>query len=102
MGVLDRWDRRNQETVEFHNDLVDVDEEVSGWQYLGICAAIGIVPVLTGVVLRAAGLTTDTAATVRIALLLAVSLILGVIGVKQRRRRREQWRRDRRSEATDR
>ena len=99
MGLLERWDRRNQETAEYHNETAPgIDEMAShviGKKFWLWYIASWIASGLLGVSLRLSGLSDNDTDAVRIAILGAISVSLLIAGCIQARRKRARWREDR-------
>ena len=86
MGLLERWDRRNQRIMDYANDQAAADDWFKGLPSLKFLAAICIGTEIAGFVLR--GLL-GPRWTVTIMAALALPFL--AVAVRQHRRRRRQW-----------
>ncbi|QXC62351.1 hypothetical protein KSP35_05975 [Aquihabitans sp. G128] len=83
MGVLERWDRKNQETLEYHEDQRrEGPKGPSGWQWAG---TFGAMAVLRQVLDSALGFGPT------MAVLVTLAVVLLVIGGITAHRQRQRW-----------
>ena len=86
MGILERWDRRNQRLMEFANDQASPDDWFKGFPSLKQLAVLYIATEIAGVLLRAVLGWVSSTTTMALA---AVAFF--AVAVRQHRRRRREW-----------